>query len=169
MKIKDLIPWNREKEDSIFRYENENPFFALQKEMNRMFDNFSRSIFDDSPFAKEMSLGKVIHPKIDVVETEKEIQVTAELPGMDEKDIEVNFSRDSLVIRGEKKVEKEDKKKGYYLMERSYGSFRRAIPVPAGVDPGKVDAKFKNGVLTISLPKTPEAQKEMKKIAVKCE
>jgi HSP20 family protein len=169
MKIKNLIPWSREKEDGVFKYENENPFFALQREMNRMFDNFSHTLFDDSPFMKEMSLSKTIHPKVDVVETEKEIQVTAELPGMDEKDIEVNFSRDSLVIRGEKKVEKEDKKKGYYLMERSYGSFHRAIPVPAGVDTEKVDAKFKNGVLKITMPKTPEAQKETKKIAVKCE
>lgn len=169
MRVRDLIPWNRDNENSIFKSEYDSPFFALQKEMNRMFDNFSRSFFDDFPFSREIDFHRTMTPRIDMAEMENEIQVTVELPGMEEKDIEVNFSKDMLVIRGEKKAEKEDKRKGYYLVERTYGSFHRAIPIPAGVDPDKVEAKFKNGVLKVTLPKTKEAQKEMKKITVKCE
>jgi HSP20 family protein len=166
MDIKDLIPWSHDKDSSLFKSASNHPIFALQKEMNQMFDNFSKSFFDFSPMSREMGLTKAITPKIDMVETEKEIKVTAELPGMEEKDIEVNFSRDTLVIKGEKKAEKEEKEKDYYLMERSYGSFQRAIPVSSGIDGDKVEAKFKNGVLTVTLPKTKEAQKEMKKIKI---
>jgi len=169
MDIKDLIPWNREKGDGLFKSDMDHPILALQKEMNRMFDNFSRSVFDFPSLPREMGLAKTISPKIDVVESDKEIKVTAELPGMEEKDIEVDFSRDTLVIRGEKKAEKEEKKEDYYFMERSYGSFHRVIPVSAGVDRDKVEATFKNGVLKITLPKTEEAQKETKKIKINCE
>ncbi len=166
MKFKDLIPWHREKENGIFKHETESPFFALQREMNRMFDDFSKSFFDTSPDLKGMDFHQGVTPKVDVVETEKAVEVTAELAGMEEKDIEVNMNHDMLVIKGEKKAEKEDKKEGYYLMERSYGSFHRAIPVPAGVDSDKVTAKFKNGVLKVTLPKTEEAQKDFHKIPV---
>lgn len=165
MNIKEWVPWNREKENNMVKTETDHPIFSLQREMNKMFDNFSNSLFNPS-FSKELDFNKTSFPKMDVVETEKEIKVTAELPGMDEKDIEVNFSGDVLVIEGEKKAEKEDKKEGYYLMERSYGNFHRAIPIPAGVDREKVEAKFKKGVLKITLPKTEEAQKEKKKIKV---
>ena len=168
MNFKELIPWNRDKENGVFKSDSDHPIVALQKEMNRMFDNFSKSVFDVPSLNREMGFAKSITPKIDVVETEKEIKVTAELPGMEEKDIEVNFSRDMLVIKGEKKAEKEEKKEDYYFMERSYGSFHRAIPVSAGVDREKVEASFKNGVLKVTLPKTEEAQKETKKIEIKC-
>jgi HSP20 family protein len=169
MNIKELIPWNREKDNGVLKSDFNHPFAALQREMNQVFDNFSKSFFDFSPLSREMDLHKSITPKIDVVETDKEIRVTAELPGMEEKDIEVNFSRDTLIIKGEKKAEKEDKKEDYYVMERSYGSFQRAIPISAGVDRDKVDANFKNGVLKVTLPKTEEAQKEVKKVKIKCE
>lgn len=169
MKIRDLIPWNRENDYGISKYEPDAPFYALQREMNRMFDSFSRSFFDDAFFSRENGIAQTVAPRVNVAETDNEIEVTAELPGMDEKDVEVNFSRNTLVIRGEKKAEKEDKKKGYRLVERSYGSFYRAIAVPPGVDPEKIEAKFKNGVLKVTLLKTKEAQHEMKKIAVKCE
>lgn len=167
MKVRDLIPWNRDNDFGIVKHEPDSPFYSLQREMNRMFDSFSRSFFDDFPLSKDMGFAHTVVPRINVAETESEVEITAELPGMEEKDIEVNLSKDALVIKGEKKTEKEDKKKGYRLVERTYGSFHRTIPVPAGVESEKVEAKFRNGVLTVVLPKTKEAQKEMKKIAIK--
>ncbi len=167
MNIKELIPWSREKENSILKSDSDHPIISMQKEMNRMFDSISKSLFNTSSFSSETS--NAITPKIDVVENEKEIKVTAELPGMEEKDVEVNFSRDTLVIKGEKKAEKEEKKEDYYFMERSYGTFQRAIPVSAGIDRDKVEAQFKNGVLKVTLPKTEEAQKEVRKVEINCD
>jgi len=168
MNLKELIPWNREKENGVFKSNSDHPLVALQNEMNRMFDSFSKSVFDFPSLNREMGFTKSLTPKIDVVETEKEVKVTVELPGMEEKDIDVSFSRDMLVIKGEKKAEKEEKKEDYYFMERSYGSFHRSIPVSAGVDRDKVEASFKNGVLKVTMPKTEEAQKETKNIEIKC-
>jgi HSP20 family protein len=102
-----------------------------------------------------------------VVNKEKAYEITAELPGMDESNIDVKVSDGTLTIKGEKKEEKEEKEKDYYLSERRYGSFQRAFAVPDGVDTDKIDAQFKNGVLTVTLPKTAEAQKSEKKIAIK--
>ena len=106
-------------------------------------------------------------PAVDVAETDKAYEITAELPGMDEKNIEVKFADGVLTIKGEKKDEKEEKKKDYYLSERSYGSFQRSFQVPDGVDTDKIEATFKNGILTVVLPKSTEAQKATKKIDVK--
>lgn len=163
MNIKDWVPWHREKD--MIKAEADHPIFSLQREMNKMFDSFSQSLFDPL-HSKEFDFSKSAFPKIDVVEAEKEIKITAELPGMEEKDIDVSLSGDLLIIEGEKKAEKEDEKDGYRVMERSYGKFNRAIQVPTGVESEKIDAKFKNGVLKITLPKTEEAQKEKKKIKV---
>jgi HSP20 family protein len=104
---------------------------------------------------------------VDVAERENEYEITAELPGMEEKDIEVNVSDDLLTIKGEKREEKEEKKKDYYVSERRYGSFQRSFSLPDGIDANKIEAKFINGVLTVILPKTPEAQKKQKKIEIK--
>ena len=90
-----------------------------------------------------------------------------ELPGLDEKNVEIKLSNHTLTIKGEKKEEKEEKDKDYYLSERRYGSFQRSFQVPEGVDTGKIDASFSKGVLTVKLPKTAEAQKAEKKITVK--
>ena len=108
-------------------------------------------------------------PKIDMSESEKEVTVTADLPGLEEKDIEVSLDRDVLAIKGEKKSEKEEKEKNYYYMERSSGSFYREIPVPAAMDKDNIKATFKNGVLKVVIPKLPEAQKLRKTIPVKTE
>ena len=107
--------------------------------------------------------GGEFSPRIDVIEHDKEFIVKAELPGMEEKDIELKLSEDSLFIKGEKKIEKEE----YYYMERSYGSFTRTISLPSRIETGKVEAKFHNGILSITLPKTPESIKETKKIPIK--
>jgi HSP20 family protein len=149
------------------RREWEYPFGAFQREMNKLFDNFFGG-FELSPWAPvDRRLAAAFTPYVDVSETDKEIRVSAELPGMDEKDIDVSLTRDTLTIKGEKKEEKEDKGKDYYKMERSYGSFTRSVPLPVEVDTDKVHATFKKGVLEITLPKTAKAIQETKKIPVK--
>lgn len=160
MAFKNLVPTGKDPNQAA---RAEHPVDLFRDEMNRLFDSFFRG-FDMEPFGGRVA---AFSPKIDIVEAERQISVTAELPGMDEKDIDVSISRDSLTIKGEKKVEKEDKGKDYYRMERSYGSFSRTIPLPAEIDTEKVDAEFRKGVLTVTLPKSAQAVKAVKKIAVK--
>ncbi len=150
------------------------PIESLRRAVDRLFEDFdggwrtpfSRSFFDLEPFRLPAAAWPTA-PAADVTETDKAYEITAELPGMDEKNIEVKLANDVLTIKGEKREEKEEKKKDYYLHERSFGSFQRAFRVPESVDTDKIDASFKNGVLTVTLPKTAEAQKAEKKIAVK--
>lgn len=163
MAVKNLVP--SEKKDVPIRKGIYDPFTTFRQEMNRLFSNFLRS-FDIEPF--ETRFG-AFSPSINVVEGDKEIKVSAELPGMDEKDIEVSLTKNVLTIKGEKKEEKEDKGKNYYRMERSYGAFSRTIPLPVEIDIDKAKAQFKKGVLTVTLPKSPKAIKETKKIPVKSE
>jgi HSP20 family protein len=106
-------------------------------------------------------------PAVDVAETDKAYEITAELPGLEEKNIEVKLANGVLFIKGEKQEEKEEKQKDYYRRERSFGSFERSFHVPEGVDTDKVAATFKNGILLVTLPKSAEAQKQAKKIEVK--
>jgi HSP20 family protein len=145
----------------------EYPFASFQREMNRLFDNFFGGL-SLSPWAPlERGMAQTFTPRVDVSETDKEIRVSVELPGMEEKNIDVSLTKDTLTIKGEKKEETEDKGKDYYRMERSYGSFTRSIPLPVEVDTDKVEATFKKGVLDITLPKTAKAIEKTKKIAVK--
>jgi len=151
------------------------PFEGLRHEIDRLFEDydrdfwrapFRRPIFAGEPFwRREHAWGAA--PAVDIVEKDKAYEITAELPGMDEKNIEVKLADGGLTIKGEKKEEKEEKKKGYYLHERSFGAFERYFAVPEGVDADKVEASFKKGVLTVTLPKKPEAIKPEKKIEVK--
>jgi HSP20 family protein len=161
-------------EKSVDRPAEWRPFESLRREVDRLFEDFQlgswrlpfvRPVFDTAPFWRgDISWGKT--PAVDVVDKEKAYEITAELPGMDESNIDVKFSDGTLTIKGEKKDEKEEKKKDYYLSERRYGSFQRSFGVPAGVDTTKIEAHFKNGVLTVTLPKTVDAQKSEKKIAI---
>lgn len=160
MAFTNLIPWKRS--ESQVPVKREDPFYAMQRHMNQMFDNF----FGDSSLAPFETFG-AFQPRIDVSETDTQIIVAAELPGLDEKNVEVTLTPDALTITGEKKEEKEDKDKNYYRVERSYGSFRRMIPLPGQVNADEVEAVFKNGVLTITLPKPAEARSQNKKISVK--
>ncbi|HJQ58063.1 MAG TPA: Hsp20/alpha crystallin family protein, partial [Vineibacter sp.] len=125
-----------------------------------------RSMLNIEPYLPRGSTFSVA-PAVDVAENDKAYEVTVELPGMDDKDIEVKLANGMLIIKGEKKEEKEEKQKDYYLSERRYGSFQRSFEVPEGVDIDKIEAKFAKGVLTLTLPKTVEAQKAEKKISVK--
>ena len=150
------------------------PFENLREEIDRLFDDFGRGFW--RPFGRSLlaeeplfrrELAFPTSPAVDVVESEKAYEITAELPGMDEKNIDVKVADGTLTIKGEKQEEKEEKKKDYYLRERSFGSFERSFAIPEGVDADKIDASFKKGVLTLTLPKKPEAQKPAKKIDVK--
>lgn len=161
--MRELMPWGLGRGLSG-RRDEDYPFLALQREMNRMFDDFWRGVEVPPSFARAQS---AIVPRIDVAETDKEIKVTAELPGIDEKDVEVTLDNNVLTIKGEKKEEKEEKDKNYHLVERSYGAFQRSIPIDADVQGEKVDASFAKGVLTVVLPKSPAEQRKAKKIAVK--
>jgi HSP20 family protein len=139
--------------------------------MDRLFDRFGfpslRRMFDMEPAWRPASSFTFSVPAIDMSEDEKVFKILAELPGLDAKDVDVSVSGNMLVLKGEKRQEKEDKDKNYYFSERAYGSFQRTFELPASVDRDKVAADFSKGVLTITLPKTPEAQKPQKKIEVK--
>jgi HSP20 family protein len=152
------------------------PLESLREEVDRLFDEFGQG-FWRSPFRRSLSALEpfwpqrltwgIAAPAVDIVEGDKAYEVTAELPGMDEKNIEVKVANGGLTIKGEKQEHKEEKEKNYYLSERRYGSFERYFRIPEGVDTDKIEASFKKGVLTVNLPKKPEAQKPEKKIEVK--
>lgn len=166
MALTDLLARRRRKGDLAVRRDFEDTYASFRREMDNLLGRFFGS-FGMEPFGALGTMEDEFMPSIDVKESDKEIKVTAELPGMDEDDIEVTLSKDALTIRGEKKEEKEDQGKEYYRMERRFGSFYRTIPLSAEIEADKVDAKFKKGVLTIRLPKSAEAQNQRKKITVK--
>jgi HSP20 family protein len=150
------------------------PFETLRNQIDRLFHDFQtgflqtpshRSFFDIEPFWRR-DFGFNITPAIDIIEKDKAYEVTAELPGLDVKNIDLQLSDNVLTIRGEKQEEKEEKAKDHYLSERRYGSFRRSLQVPGSVDADKIEANFKGGVLTLTLPKSPEAQKKQRTITV---
>ena len=170
MQIKDMIPWARDKkaqDGSNGEEGEEHPVAKLQDEMNRAFEGFWNRM--ERPFSR-FNLpwsGNGSAPRSDVVETDDAIEVSIELPGMEQKDVEVTLTDDRLTVKGERKVEHQEQKKGYYLSERSYGMFERTIPLPPGIDTDKADAVFKNGVLTVKMPQSPEAKAKVKRIEVK--
>src|SRR3954471_8960627 len=151
MAIKDLIPWNnRGREVGIQRGADVHPFVALHREMNRMFDDVFRG-FDLAPFGPTWALDGFGWPQIDIDETDEDVRITAELPGLDEKDVRLEIANGVLSISGEKKSESEDKARRF--SERHYGRFERRIPLE-DVEEDKVSAAFKNGVLSITVPKS---------------
>ena len=160
MTIRDIIPWRKEESKAMApRDFFEDTFLGLQREMNSLFDDLV------SGFGMELSprTGFSFTPKVDVTESDHAIKVTAELPGLEEKDINVSLDDHHLVLKGEKSEEKEETQKGVHRLERSYGSFYRRIPIPSEVDVEKIEATFSKGVLKIKLPKTePETAKTIK-------
>jgi HSP20 family protein len=165
MDIKNLVSRAGKKEQAGQEQEREHPLLSLQREMNRLVDSF----FPDLPSRPFGELPGMFSPHMNVAETDKAVQVTIELPGMDDKDVEVSLAQDTLTIRGEKREEKNENTRSYHRLERTFGSFSRTISLPAGVDHDKVSAAFKRGILTITLPKTAQALREMKKIPVRTE
>jgi HSP20 family protein len=147
---------------------------SLRREIDRVFEDFHRRF--RGPFNRPLmaDIEPFLHPgeswgapAVDVADKDKAYEITAELPGLDGKNVEVTVANGMLTIKGEKQEKKEENTKGYFFSERHYGSFQRSFRVPDGVDANKIEASLKNGLLTVTLPKTPEAQKPGKKIEVK--
>ncbi|WP_441244601.1 Hsp20/alpha crystallin family protein [Tardiphaga sp. 768_D3_N2_1] len=162
MAFKDLIPWNGNgREVGVHRGTDANPFLTLHREMNRMFDDVFRG-FDLAPFGSTRTLSALGWPQIEIDETDKEVRITAELPGLDEQDVNLEIADGVLSISGEKKSESEDK--GRRFSERYYGRFERLIPLQ-DVDDDKISATFKNGILTITVPKSAEG-KNVRRISI---
>ncbi|MDA9399149.1 Hsp20/alpha crystallin family protein [Bradyrhizobium sp. CCBAU 45389] len=160
MAIRDIIPRTRNQELAPAR-SNYDPFTTLHREMNRLFDDAFRS-FGGTGLAPLME-GQFGWPKIELSETDKALTISAELPGMTEKDVQIEIANGVLTISGEKKSERKDE--GKYFSERYYGSFQRQIALE-DVEEDKAEASFKNGVLTISLPKTENPRAGVKRIAI---
>ncbi|MGH1478610.1 MAG: Hsp20/alpha crystallin family protein [Geminicoccales bacterium] len=156
-----LFPSERQKTELQPTSQESDPFRVLQRRMDHLFDDFANG--HRWPFAHGRDTAM---PQIDVSETDGEVTIEAELPGVDEKDIDVTVADNLLTIKGEKKQEKEEKKKDYHLTERSYGSFSRSMTLPFDADPKKIKANFDAGVLKITLSKPPEVKSKVKKIAI---
>ncbi len=139
------------------------PFTSLQREVDRLFDEFTRGSFLAPAREGEVA----ITPRVDVSETENTLEVEVELPGVDEKDVEVTLSDNVLTIQGERKQEREEKKKDFHLVEQSYGSFARSISLPFEVDTNAVKANFSKGVLKVTLPKPAAAKAKTRRIEIK--
>jgi HSP20 family protein len=168
MAVRDLIPWGRTRTSvpSLMPGEEVSPFMTLHREMNRLFDDML-SRFDPgmpSLVGRTPGWAGAGWPSVEVNATDNEVRVSAELPGMDEKDIEVLVDNDVLTIRGEKRSETEDKDRRF--SERYYGRFERSLALPFEVDEEKAEASFKNGVLTVTIPKSATAKDTAKRIAV---
>jgi len=159
MNLRSLIPIGRQRE--LARADN--PFISLQREIDRLFDDFTRG-FPSFPALGNGGAASML-PTMDVAETDKEIEISAELPGLEEKDVQINVADGILTIRGEKKAEKEQKDKNYRLVERNYGSFERSMQLPDGVDVDAIKATIDKGVLKVTVPKP--APKQVKKVEVK--
>ncbi len=160
MALTDLVPWGRNHSVAAPRFpDNGDPFLALHREVNRMFDDFARSFWMGMPARFGIS---GTWPHVEVSETDKEVKVVAELPGLEQKDIDVSLHEGVLTLKGEKKQESD----GALYSERWHGQFQRSLQLGPEVDPEKVSAVFKNGVLTITLAKRPEAQSQVKRIPI---
>ena len=147
------------------------PFENLRTQVDRLFHDFETGVLQSPLYRDVESLWRrdvafPVTPAIDIVEKENAFEITAELPGLDAKNIELSLTDDILTIKGEKKEEKEEKTKDRYVSERRYGSFRRSLQLPSSVDSGKIDARFMSGVLAITLPKSAEAQKKQTVIPI---
>lgn len=153
------------------------PFAAFRSEIDRMFEQFRRSFGFPAlrsgsaaePFGQGAGMFGGSVPAIDFAEDDKAYHLTAELPGLGAKDVEVTLSGDTLTISGEKREEREEKEKSYHVSERHYGSFRRSFTVPQGVDRDRIAASFRNGVLALTLPKSQDALQRHKRIEVKAQ
>ncbi|CAH1696039.1 Molecular chaperone Hsp20 [Hyphomicrobiales bacterium] len=168
MSVRDLIPWGRDNGSSVpavFRDDDRSPFVSLHREVNRLFDDVFRSFDRGLPAFGTLPTFNVGWPNVEIAETEKEIKVTAEIPGLEEKDVEVFLDNGVLTLKGEKRSETQDKEKQF--SERFYGRFERRIPLGVEVEEDKIDARFRNGVLSIVLPKSAKAQSQVKRIAIK--
>jgi len=168
MAFRDLIPWSRQENRlpvpvsaARDRDTDSHPLLSLHREVNRLFDDAFRGFGVPALAGFDRAAG---WPHVELGETDKELRVTAELPGLDENDVEISVEEGALTLRGEKRSEVEDKDRGY--SERSYGRFERRIGLPKGVDRDQASASFRNGVLTVTLPKTEAANEDVRRIPI---
>jgi HSP20 family protein len=164
MALKQLIPWKKDNGELAVRHEPASPFQDFRREMDHLFDSFL-SDWPGRTSLLDRRLDSFV-PNVDVKETEKEIRVTAELPGLDEKEVEVTLTQGVLTIKGEKREEHEENQEDTYRSECRYGIFERSIQLPDYLDADKAKAIFKKGVLKVTLPKTPQAQMQRRRIPV---
>ena len=165
MTFKNLIPLQWDRYDTYGNHNYDKALFSLDKSMERFLnpvntDYLGNSFFDFRPVEQNK------FPKVDITETNNNFLITAELPGLDEKNVDLTLDDGTLTINGEKKTETEDTQGEFYSRERSYGKFQRSFEVPTIIDQNKIVASFVKGVLTVTMPKTPEAKKEVKKIPI---
>jgi HSP20 family protein len=155
MNMRDLIPWGRQSSSAPVGYRNDdaNPLLGFRREVDRMFEDLFRGTWP----SLEWGRSAMEWPRLEVSETDRHVRITAEVPGMSEKDVELLLEDGVLTLRGEKKSEAQDKDRGY--SERFYGRFERRIPMPSSVDQEGAKADFRDGVLSITLPKSPEAER----------
>lgn len=165
MEFKSLIPFGRSA--GLARAGTTDPFTALRREMDRIFQDFDRGWALPAAFAGNGNA--LLSPKVNVAETAKGLEVTADLPGIDQKDIDISMSDGVLTLKAEHKAEKEEKdeKKQYHLVERSYGTFMRSFELPFEADTDKIEASFDKGVLKVLVPRSAKAEKDIRKIAIK--
>jgi HSP20 family protein len=157
MNLRSLIPWRKKSQTPAARGDSLDPFLTFRREVDRVFDD----LFEALPGQgfSPMTGWQGMTPAVEVAETDKEIVVTAELPGLDEKDLQVTLAGDVLTIKGEKKTEREQKNGGAHYIERHFGAFSRSLRLPFVAQDEKIEAKYDKGVLTIRVPKPPAAQR----------
>lgn len=152
------------------RTNNQDPFTMMRERMNRIFDDSFPTLLGSSRLSSDSWFGDfsptLFSPRVDVTDEKKHLLVTAELPGLTEKDIDLSVEQDHLVLKGEKRHEMEKEENGCYRTERAYGSFQRVVPLPANVDVNGAEANMKNGVLNVRLPKTDKKPASARKIAI---
>ena len=163
--FKALVPWRDKSQTPAPRDEYHDPFLAFRREVDRMFDDIF-SGFGRRAVGSPFGPWSTATPSMDLTDNEKEIVVTAEMPGLDEKDFEVTVSGDLLTLKGEKKDENEHRNGDAYYMERRFGSFSRSVRLPFEVKDEKVDARYEKGVLTIRVPKPADLQRQARRIDV---
>ncbi len=154
----DLIPWRRK--------ERETAPITSPWLFQREFDDFVERFFGEEPLSTHGIFGRAFSPVVDIVENDNDIIVRAEIPGMEQKDLDVNLAGDVLTIKGEKKAEHEERGDNFHRIERSYGSFSRSFSLPCEVQADKVEASYKSGVLTLKLPKSEGCKQKAVKITV---
>jgi HSP20 family protein len=167
MPISDLLPWNRDKEKYALQKRDEFDPFDLSRQMDAMMQDFFNQPFGMEPLRRALENESGFVPRMDISESEKEIQISADLPGLDEKDIHLTVENHHLTISGEKQSEVNEKDRTYHRVERRYGAFSRTIELPTDVEIEKIDASFKKGVLKVSIPKPAGSVSERKRIPIK--
>lgn len=159
------------KETPAASHEGWPSMLSFRKEIDRMFDDFAAGIWRDTPLLRRhepfaASPGTALRPATELVECDGEYRITAELPGMRAEDIDIRLGEGTITLRGEKSEDRTEEKADYLVSERRYGEFQRSLSLPPGIDTQAVTADFADGVLTVTLPKTPEAKQKERKVTV---